>query len=179
MVFAEHDRMPVSLEASKGSSWTQMWVRGCLKEQGLEKMYATAGTREISVLCSSNVMGEVDAARNFLDAILAQVDASSPNAVGCVQPLGTRVGIDQGHHNYLVYSSMVGASSRICVAIAPYDAGPVYTAGVLKNRKVKIERDAEGFVLRSDGRRAALVHQYNRFVELENFVARLSAKVPD
>ncbi|KAJ1460926.1 hypothetical protein M885DRAFT_433049 [Pelagophyceae sp. CCMP2097] len=170
LVFAEHDRLPIS-----APGFTQGWVAGCFGNEGLERMYAAAGRREIPVLCSSNVMGEVDAARDYLDAFLVQVDEAAANALGCIRPLG----IDQGHHNYLIYSSMVGASARIRVAVAPYDAGPVYTAGVLAKLGVKIDRDAEGFVLRSDGHRAALVHQFNRFPELIDFVEALTAAVPD
>ncbi len=56
-------------------------------------------------------------------------------------------------------------------AVAPYDAGPAYTAGQVMHVPEDLKRDAAGYVLRADGRRAALVHQYDRHPVLSRFYA--------
>ena len=61
--------------------------------------------------------------------------------------------------------------------MTPYDAGPVYSAGQVMHVPEDLKRDAEGYVLRSDGRRAALVHQYDRFEELIPFYQKMIRKL--
>ena len=62
--------------------------------------------------------------------------------------------------------------------ITPYDRGPVYTAGRVGSHFMSdLKRDADGYVLRSDGKRAALLHQYDRCVELLPFYANLQTRL--
>ncbi|KAH8071807.1 PAS domain-containing protein [Aureococcus anophagefferens] len=102
-------------------------------------------------------------------------------------------GIDQGHHNDIVYATLATAGDLAQIAataplskpavagtfvITPYDRGPVYTAGRVGSHFLSdLKRDADGYVLRSDGKRAALLHQYDRCVELLPFYANLQTRL--
>ena len=189
--FGEHLGKPLNDEG-----FTRAWVQACYGEDALDGLPVAS-----PVLCSSNVMGTGEAVLGYLQKYIRAVSRmAKANPKECVMV----VGVDQGHHSHLVYKRL-GADpvARAHYAILPraarvpspvrraatprprararYDAGPVYTGGVaFKNFKADVVRDEDGFVLRSDGRRAALVHQYDRDDEGEGnlysfFPARAAA----
>lgn len=72
-------------------------------------------------------------------------------------------GTDQGAHNLIVYEGAVGA------AIMATETGPVCTVGLAEN----VTMDADGMVLDQRGARCALVHQFDRWPDVE---ARVDAE---
>ena len=157
LFFGEHTVRPLSATSGKGL-FTRAWVEGC---------YGKVLTPDVTpegapVLCSGNVMGTGAAVLAYLEAYLANVDAQDGRANWhCWRDYG----IDQGHHNYMAYVKY----PKHKFAVAPYDAGPAYTAGQVMHVPEDLKRDAAGYVLRADGRRAALVHQYDRHPVLSRF----------
>ena len=184
--FAEHPGKPIT-----AAGHTRSWVQGCFGTELLDRIGpqddAKPGT---PALCSSNTMGTYGAITEFLAMYLAQVTAAAARDFPACVETG---GIDQGHHNFLVYGKLATAAdlaeiaataplSKPAVAgtfvITPYDRGPVYTAGRVGSHFLSdLKRDADGYVLRSDGRRAALLHQYDRCVELLPFYANLQKRL--
>jgi len=162
LFFAEHPGKPLNDEG-----FTRSWVESCYGAGALASLAPST-----PVLCSSNVMGTGAAVAAFLrkyaDAVTDRARNGDPEY--CVRVNG----IDQGHHNYLVYVSSTSDGTFPDYAVAPYDAGPVYTAGMaLKQFPQDVAYDGDGYVLRRDGRRAALVHQFNRAGALIAFVDEL------
>ena len=157
LFFGEHTVRPLSATSGRGL-FTRAWVEGC---------YGKVLTPDVTpegapVLCSGNVMGTGAAVLAYLEAYLANVDAQDGRANWhCWRDYG----IDQGHHNYMAYVKY----PKHKFAVAPYDAGPAYTAGQVMHVPEDLKRDAAGYVLRADGRRAALVHQYDRHPVLSRF----------
>ena len=187
MFFAEHPGKPIT-----ASGHTRTWVQMCFGKEILDRIGprddAKPGT---PALCSSNTMGTYDAITEFLAMYLAQVTAAAARDLKECFETG---GIDQGHHNYIVYATLSTAGdlaeiaataplSKPAVAgtfvITPYDRGPVYTAGRVGSHFMSdLKRDADGYVLRSDGKRAALLHQYDRFPpELRAFYVNLQRRL--
>ncbi|KAH8062047.1 hypothetical protein JL721_8766 [Aureococcus anophagefferens] len=184
--FAEHPGKPIT-----AAGHTRSWVQGCFGTELLDRIGplddAKPGT---PALCSSNTMGTYDAITKFLAMYLAQVTAAAARDFPACVETG---GIDQGHHNYIVYATLSTTADLAEIAataplsepavagtfvITPYDRGPVYTAGRVGSHFLSdLKRDADGYVLRSDGKRAALLHQYDRCVELLPFYANLQTRL--
>ena len=184
--FAEHPGKPIT-----AAGHTRSWVQGCFGTELLDRIGplddAKPGT---PALCSSNTMGTYDAITKFLAMYLAQVTAAAARDFPACVETG---GIDQGHHNFLVYGKLATAADLAEIAataplsepavagtfvITPYDRGPVYTAGRVGSHFLSdLKRDADGYVLRSDGKRASLLHQYDRCVELLPFYANLQKRL--
>ena len=187
MFFAEHPGKPIT-----ASGHTRTWVQRCFGKEILDRIGPRDDVKPgTPALCSSNTMGTYGAITKFLAMYLAQVTAAAARDLKECFETG---GIDQGHHNYIVYATLSTAGDLAEFAataplskpvvggtfvITPYDRGPVYTAGRVGSHFMSdLKRDADGYVLRSDGKRAALLHQYDRFpLELRAFYTNLQKRL--
>jgi len=149
------------------TGYTRTWIEKCWGLEALDARVPRGSRTE--VLCSGNAMGTGPAVLAYVRRFLATVDAQR-EARGdvCVQTPG----IDQGHHNYLIRTLL----PKDQFTITPWDAGPVANIASLRHRPAWAKRDREGYVLRRDGRRVALLHQYDRLDELKSFAYKLVAR---
>jgi len=158
--FSEHPVKPLDKDG-----FSRGWVETCWG-RGVLDAHVPRGS-DTPCLCSGQAMGTGTALLGYLKRYLAAVDAQHRKVPHdkCV----TTYGIDQGHHNYLVYTQLEKATFEI----TPWDAGPVATIGFLKHvPPAELRRDEAGFVLRRDGKRVAIVHQYDRISALNAWLPK-------
>jgi hypothetical protein len=102
------------------------------------------------VSCSGVTLGSYRAMMHYLEVMNEQMMRlkSHPN------------GMDQGVHNYVLYKRQLKG-----VRLFPNGLGPVLTMG--KTTDLPTKFDAEGRVLNDDGTIPAVLHQYDRHIELD------------
>jgi hypothetical protein len=101
------------------------------------------------VSCSGVTIGSYRAVMHYLEVMNEQMLRlrSHPN------------GMDQGVHNYVLYKRQLKG-----VRLFPNGLGPVLTMG--KTTDLETKFDSEGRVLNDDGTVPAVLHQYDRHIEL-------------
>jgi hypothetical protein len=147
--------------------WNGGWVKDCFGENTLARI----GNEKI--ICSGVSVGSRDLVLQYIkdmsdlvtdNMIATKEKFQAKNIVGRF-PKCERNGVDQGTHNVLVYSQMIPS-----MKIFDQSSGPVANL----QAKVAIVRANEGEVVNTRGERMPVVHQYDRFPDLQK---RLFEKV--
>ena len=140
------------------------------------------GTRVIEAMqdkptiCSGATMGEQIALETYLRAMVNEFDETEIKLMGA----------DQGFHNYLYYSGKLQHAQRIR-SIAVYDQGRgiVNNMGAMRTaelnewgngKMVRDEANDEKTILNWDGTPSPVVHQFDRFKPLSEFVYKRKTK---
>eukprot|EP01062_Namystynia_karyoxenos_P032074 TRINITY_DN23701_c0_g1_i1.p2 TRINITY_DN23701_c0_g1~~TRINITY_DN23701_c0_g1_i1.p2 ORF type:complete len:485 (+),score=115.88 TRINITY_DN23701_c0_g1_i1:80-1534(+) len=114
-----------------------------------------------AMLCSGQLLGTARGIEALLGAYTSEMRRNAGKHAGCVPPELP----DQPLLNHLFYHKRLGGTRAV-----PYGEGPVLTVGITCTRALpgratvdeNLNRDAAGFVLDGRGRRAPVVHQWDR-----------------
>lgn len=131
--------------------WNSGWVKDCYGDAGLAKV----GRSVIS--CSGTTLGSWKDVLAYIDAMADALEDSKCE----------RNGIDQGIHNYLVYSGelLKPAGGQVeAMHIIPNEEGFIATVQSMPSLRM----DRSGRVVNEEGGVVAAVHQYDRSQMLMN-----------
>ncbi|HXY91019.1 MAG TPA: hypothetical protein VEP49_00945 [Acidimicrobiia bacterium] len=126
------------------------FAAGGFNPRWVEDLYgagAVAALQDRTVSCSGVTVGTREGMIGYLGKMVEEVRRHVP-------PLGAH---DQAMHNWLVYTGALGSPT-----IVPNGRGRVLTMGAL----TQVDATTDGVVLNSDGSVPAVLHQYDRHVEL-------------
>jgi hypothetical protein len=146
------------------------WIRSCYGQDAIERI----GYNTVS--CSGVTIGTRDAMLVYTWLITQQLDpkvrGGSRTNKECLS-----IGVDQGFHNYLVYSGIL--DRYMDVKISPQGQGPVNTLGAffngtytmlrfdLKTWQVLRGEGKNKYISNWDGKPSPVVHQYDRFADTD------------
>jgi hypothetical protein len=167
-VAADTGRMQGSTIARSG--FTRGWIKNCLGDEAARRV------QQFPVLCSGSTLGT----RLGMERYLRMMNKTIHEQLATGLADCYAVGVDQGFHNFLLHTKVLeraadleidspenGSPSQIQATIGTMCTVPPTMKGLVKvthSWDKVLRRDKEGFVIRSDGSRAPLVHQYNRCI---------------
>ena len=149
--------------------WNSGWIKDCFGDGVLSRVGAKG------IICSGVSAATTDAALDYIrtmnDIIMGQQDAQFPldEELRGRFPTCERNGVDQGAHNVLVHS---GALEHLHLRQWGQADGPVAN---MQARQAKIDCTGEGddkqcTVRNKAGVVVAVVHQYDRYPELQQYL---------
>jgi hypothetical protein len=134
-------------------------IRDCRRNtQWLHRAYGARAVEECGdkpILCAGVVYLRASRAQDYLTLM-----------VETMRKRELKTAMDQGVHNYIGYKGLIDGSR-----IYTQDETPVMNIGTMALDT--IPRDTEGYVTDYSGRRAAIVHQYDRFPTLSRELSDL------
>ena len=126
-------------------------------------------------ICSGATMGEQIALETYLRAMVNEFDETEIKLMGA----------DQGFHNYLYYSGKLRNAQRIrSITVFDQGRGIVNNMGAMRtkelnewgNGKMVQEDGQEKTILNWDGKPSPVVHQFDRFKPLGDYVYKKKTK---
>jgi hypothetical protein len=124
---------------------SRRWLTELFGKETVKKLADT------NLICSGTVIGDAQRMQEYLDAFMLAL--SNARSV-------MRMGMDQGLHNYLLYSGFLNG-----VTMCPNRESEVLTMGLI-NPEEKLPRDAAGRLVDSVGRPYPVLHQFDRHPDL-------------
>jgi hypothetical protein len=132
----------------KDCSYNSPWMRYIYGQEALDGI----GNNLIS--CAGTTWGKVDIILGYLEKMLGEIE-KVPDA---------KVAIDQAIHNYMIYTGMLDN-----VSFLTNDGGVVLTLSYEKNYSI----DREGRVRVGDNKLVKVLHQFNRYPDLDALTDKL------
>jgi len=139
-----------------GCKYNSEWIRSCWGDMFLKEIAYN------SPICSGTIMGSPKGFVSLRDRMLEEMSRTS-KITGCTAR-------DQGHLNYLYFANRLGVKTLL----QPRGKGIVNTVGYIPRGSISNYLNSDGLVLDDNGSISAVIHQYDRFPELKNLVARLA-----
>jgi len=151
------------------SGFTKGWIGGCLGNEAANRLL------KMPVLCSGSTLGT----RLGMERYLKLMDQQVREGISSGKPGCYAFGVDQGFHNYLLHTRALknatdieidspefGSPSQILVTVGRMCVPPPTRAGKENppdhSYTKVLPRNKAGYVIRSDGSKAPLVHQHDR-----------------
>eukprot|EP00981_Chlorochromonas_danica_P004010 scaffold760_cov178-Ochromonas_danica.AAC.12 len=135
--------------------WNSGWIKDCFSQS----MVNTVGDNPI--ICSGVSVGTTREALSYTKK-MATIVKGEQSDVPHQFPRCERNGVDQGVHNVLVHTKRIGHMQK-------WDQ----RSGPVANMQAKVARvNADHEVVNSKGEKYAVVHQYDRFPDLQRFLFR-------
>lgn len=129
----------------------------------VERVYGASGLARIGdrpISCCGVTAGDRDSIRRYLEAMMAEIRAYGREAA--------RRPTDQAPHNHLLWTGQLGEFHR-CESLA----GPIATLAMHDEHELELSDD--GRLLNRDGTVPSIVHQYDRWPEVERTLLRTHA----
>jgi hypothetical protein len=146
-----------SMSGSCTCPYNSEWINTCWGNEFL------ASIAEETPICSGTIMGTPKGFEELKNIMLEEMERSS-STEGCSAQ-------DQGHLNYIYYSNKFS----VPIEMQSQGEGIVNTVGYITPRSSIVDHlNGEGLVTNYDQSVSAVVHQYDRFPELNVLVKRLS-----
>jgi len=141
------------------------WIRSCWGEKVLQTMFTSP------ILCSGTILGS---RKGIIMLVNALVDEAArvkdlPHEINGKAKHGRPCVNDQAYVNVLLRRNIETNALAKSAHIFKQGDGPINTVGWIGVTD-NIKRDNEGFVLNNDGRRSAVVHQYDRDLEMQAWI---------
>lgn len=129
-------------------------------------------------ICSGATMGEQVALETYLRAMVNEFDETEIKLMGA----------DQGFHNYLYYSGKLQHALRIrSITVFDQGRGIVNNMGAMRTKELQEwgngnmvqeeeKKNGEKIVLNWDGKPSPVIHQFDRFKPLSEYVYKKKTK---
>jgi hypothetical protein len=145
------------------------WIRSCWGPSILDQLFRH------SIICSGTILGSRKGITALVNALLMEAEhvKTLTHELNGKAKHGRPCVNDQAYVNVLMrqHKDSTGtlAELKSYTKIFKQGDGPVNTIGWLAIDGV-VSKDNDGFVLNNDGRRSAVVHQYDRDVDLQTWL---------
>ena len=145
------------------------WIRSCWGSDILDQLF------HHPIICSGTIIGSRKGIKVLVDALLIEAEhvKTLTHELNGKAQHGRPCVNDQAYVNVLMRqhndSTGILAELKSFTKIYTQGDGPVNTIGWLAIDGI-ISKDNDGFVLNNDGRRSAVVHQYDRDLDLQTWL---------
>lgn len=153
-IFAFEESFNFSIDTKRPfkTPWNRNWIVEAYGSKGLNKI------GKETIICSGTTISGRNGMKHYLSVMVEELERlRKPCPQNKCCSCGESKGLDQGIHNFLIHTGQIQNVSRKI-----YGESFVLTLGSLRYTDHTIIQDKSGFVLNALGKRASILHQYNR-----------------
>lgn len=151
-VFEESFNFSIDTRRPFKTPWNRNWIIEAYGSGGLKKI------GKETILCSGTTFAKHAGMKVYLMEMVHELNSfRRPCLKKKCCSCGESKGFDQGVHNFLIHTGKIKNASK-----KRYGESSVLTLGSLRFTDHVIVKDDDGYVLNALGKRASILHQYNR-----------------